>query len=374
VVRPPGFEPGTCGLRVRCSAIELEARPGIVGDGAWAARPRIDWPRERPGRCLRHPRARPSTKEVPDVPHVTLELSDPALNDVLALAVNFNLSLRARNRSSETVKSYVGTVELFGEFLMVSGFPTSIDRIGREHVESFIADQLARWKPKTARIRYGNLQQFFKWCVEEGEITDTPMKNVGPPSVPEVPVPIISDDHLRRIFRSVEGTTFEQRRDAAILRVLYDCGVRLAEVTGLGMDDVDWDRQVINVVGKGSRPRAVPFGKRTSQALDLYLRAREVHPQTGSLALWLGAKGRLTDSGIAQMIRRRCRDAGVPHLHAHQFRHGAAHRWLASGGSEGDAMRLFGWRSRVMLERYGAVLADQRAYDSYRRLRPGEGL
>ena len=306
--------------------------------------------------------------------HATPELSAPALNGVRVLALRFDLSLRARNRSFETIKSYVATVELFGGFLLASGLPTSIDRIGREHVESFIADQLARWKPKTARIRYGNLQQFFKWCVEEGEITDTPMKNVKPPSVPEVPVPIISDDHLRRIFKSVEGTTFEQRRDTAILRVLYDCGVRLAEVTGLGVDDVDWDRQVINVVGKGSRPRAVPFGTKTCQALDRYLCARQVHLRSGSRALWLGAKGRLTDSGIAQMIRRRCRDAGVPHLHAHQFRHGAAHRWLASGGSEGDAMRLFGWRSRVMLERYGAVLADQRAYDSYRRLCPGDRL
>ena len=123
-----------------------------------------------------------------------------------------------------------------------------------------------------------------------------------------------------------------QRRDAAILRVLYDCGVRLAEVTGLGVNDIDWDRHVIEVVGKGSRPRAVPFGTKTSRALDRYLSAREVHPQTGSPALWLGAKGRLTDSGIAQMIRRRCRDAGVPHLHAHQFRHGgstplARQRW-----------------------------------------------
>jgi hypothetical protein len=61
--------------------------------------------------------------EVPDVAHVTPELSDPALNDVLALAVNFDLSLRARNRSPETVKSYVGTVELFGGFLLVARSP-----------------------------------------------------------------------------------------------------------------------------------------------------------------------------------------------------------------------------------------------------------
>ena len=150
--------------------------------------------------------------------HVTPELPDPALNDVLALAINFDLSLRARNRAPETVKSYVGTVEQFGGFLLKSGFPTAIDRIEREHVESFIADQLARWKPKTARIRYGNLQQFFKWCVEKGEITETPMKRVRPPSVPEVPVPIISHDHLRRIFKSAEGAGCRHLAGAIRLR------------------------------------------------------------------------------------------------------------------------------------------------------------
>jgi len=80
--------------------------------------------------------------------HATLEWSVPALNDVFALARSFNLSLRARNRSPETIKSYVGTVDLFGEFLLASGFPTSIDCIGREHVESFIADQLTSGSPR----------------------------------------------------------------------------------------------------------------------------------------------------------------------------------------------------------------------------------
>jgi site-specific recombinase XerD len=311
---------------------------------------------------------------VPNVAHATPELSAPALNDIQILARGFDLSLRARNRSPETIKSYVNTVELFGGFLIASGFSTDIECIGRDRVESFIAAQLARWKPKTARIRFGNLQQFFKWCIEEGAITDTPMKNVKPPSVPEVVVPIVPDHHTRRILKSVQGTSFVQRRDAAILRILYDCGVRLAEVTGLSITDIDWDRGTIQVVGKGSRPRAVPFGTKTGFALDRYLRVRETHLLSGLPALWLGTKGPLTDSGIAQMIRRRCRDAGVPHLHSHQFRHGAAHRWLAAGGSEGDAMWLFGWRSRVMLQRYGAVLADQRAYEAYRRLSPGDSL
>ncbi|MGI8684549.1 MAG: tyrosine-type recombinase/integrase [Acidimicrobiales bacterium] len=64
-------------------------------------------------------------------------------------------------------------------------------------------------------------------------------------------------------------------------------------------------------------------------------------------ALWLSAKGPLTASGIAQMLRRRAARADIPHLHSHMFRHTFAHTWLAEGGNEGDLMRLAGWRSRV---------------------------
>ena len=81
-----------------------------------------------------------------------------------------------------------------------------------------------------------------------------------------------------------------------------------------------------------------------------------------------GTKRGRYGSGIAQMLKRRCRKAGIDELHPHQFRHTAAHRWLVRGGSEGDAMRLLGWRSRVMLDRYGAALAASRAEAAYHRI------
>lgn len=291
-----------------------------------------------------------------------------------ALIPSWERSLRAGNKSVRTIRAYGEAARLFETFLRDKFGMTSVEHVTREHVESFIEDQLARWKPTTASVRYRCLQQLFKWLLEEGEIRSDPMARMKPPIVPEVPVPVVSDDDLKRLLKTCDGSTFEDRRDLAILRVFIDGGVRLAECTGIKLEDVDFEQEIIVVTGKGRRPRAVPFGAKTGQALDRYLRLRARHSQASSPALWLGPKGGMTDSGIAQMIERRSLAAGIGRIHPHQLRHTAAHVWMANGGGESDAMRLFGWKSRTMLNRYGASAADERARDAHRRLALGDRL
>ena len=229
------------------------------------------------------------------------------------------------------------------DYFAEHGMPDDPSKVTREHVEMFLADFAETHMPATVLTRFAALRVFWNFLAEEGEARESPMRNMRPPSIPETPVAVFSLEQLEALLKTADGKDFESLRNMAILRLFMDSGMRRGEMAGLRVEDHDDDQDVVYVVGKGSRPRACPFGARTGQAIDRYLRAREEATEHTLPWLWLGKKGRLSDSGVLQMVRRSGKLRGSM-IHPHQLRHTFAHQWLSQGGNEGDLMRLAGWR------------------------------
>jgi site-specific recombinase XerD len=304
----------------------------------------------------------------PSDPAPSASTIGPTVGDLLP---SYARHLRAEGKTTATVDhTYLPALERFDAFLAAQWMPRAASAIRREHIEAYVvALQASGKKPATVNLAYRSLQPFWRWCVEEDEIRESPMSRMRPPVVPEDPPAVVTGEQLERLLRTCRGNAFEQRRDTALISLLADTGMRRGECAALAVTDIDLDRNAAIIRGESSksrRLRVARFGASTARALDRYLRARKGHATEDDRALWIGKRGPMTGSGVLQVIERRGREAGIEHLHPHLFRHTFAHEWLANGGQEGDLMELAGWRDRGMLRRYGQSAAADRARANYK--------
>jgi len=306
---------------------------------------------------------------------------------VAALLPSWQLALESANKSPKTIKSYTASVRSLARFLRENGMPDDVEKVATEHVRAFLLAERERTSPAFAQQHYRNLHVYFRWIEAEGERQEpNPMVRVEKPSVPETVKPFLTEAEITALLKTCSGQDFESRRDAAIIRILVDTGVRVSGLAGLRFSaeddektDVFLQLRRLRVTLKGCDQWWIPIGRRTATAIDRYLRARARHPRASSPWLWLGVRAgdrgeHFTDTGIRQMLERRGKQAGVQNVNPHRFRHTFADKWLELGGNVDDLMNVAGWRSITMPLKYAKGRGIARAAAAHDRLSPGDRI
>jgi integrase len=247
------------------------------------------------------------------------------------------------------------------------------------------AGVIARWqhhmreveqlKASTVNLYAFTTLTFLRWLVAEGELSNAPKivrlreSDTGAPE-------LLSSAALAKITAAAQKKSrgrseFEAIRDAAIITLLQDSGIRASECAGLLVKHLDLQaRQVLvhTEVAKAGYARTVCFGSQTARYLSKYLRIRARHDFGWCEQLFVGRRGPATYFLVAGVVRKSAQRGGVKEARAHQFRHSWAHDLKRQGVDTEVLMSLGGWRSLTMVARYGRAERDSRAVERYREI------
>lgn len=299
---------------------------------------------------------------------------------------SWQLALEAAAKSKRTVRSYTDSVKALHAFLVAQSMPADVESADAEHIRAFLLAEEQRTSAVSAAVHFRNLRVFFGWLASEEERSNpNPMARIEGPKVSKKAKTFFSDDELARLLKTCQGSSFADRRDTAIMRVLIDTGMRVSGLANLSYDlddeshnDVFLTQRRLRIRLKGGDETWLPIGKKAAAALDRYVRVRARHAQASSPWLWLGVQGHntmhMTDSGIRDMVGRRGEQAGIQNVHPHRFRRSFADKWLEAGGSTDDLMHILGWKTYDMVREYTEARGIARAHQAHARLSPGDRI
>ena len=282
-----------------------------------------------------------------------------------------------RDLAPHTVRAYLTDVRAMLEHAALLGHQ-DVSTLDVRTLRSWLAKQQTLGRARTTMARRATAVRVFTgWALRTGRSTTDAGSLLGTPKAHRTLPPALRQDEVRGLLdaaatRADDGSALGLR-DVAILELLYATGIRVGELCGLDVDDVDRERSLVRVFGKGRKERSVPFGRPAARALDDWLargRPRLVAPGAGA-ALFLGARGRRVDQrAVRTLVHARLADVpGAPDLGPHGLRHTAATHLLEGGADLRAVQELLGHASLATTQIYTHVTTD-RLRAAYRQAHP----
>lgn len=313
---------------------------------------------------------------------------NPASAPLAEHAASFLTDLAERRGASpHTVRSYRSDLADFLEYLdAVSAddaepaAPPTANSVDIALLRSYLASLHERGLGRTTAARkLAALRSFYRYLGRIGAVERDPARAVRAPKTPRRIPQRLELGEVEELLHAPDPATARGKRDLAILELLYGTGVRVSELVGLDLTDLQRNSRILRVLGKGGKERVVPFGEVAADALGDYLSARGELAAAGSgagvsEAVFLNARGgRLTDRSVRTIVRRYLGEAGIAHLAGkatpHTLRHAFATHLLDRGADLRAIQELLGHASLATTQKYTQV-STARLFEVYAKSHP----
>jgi integrase/recombinase XerC len=250
---------------------------------------------------------------------------------------------RERRLSPHTSSNYSRDLGALAEFLE-RGNVADWKRVDSQHVRVFAArSHAAGLNPRSVQRRLSAVRGFFNYLAREGAASSNPALDVRAPKAAKRLPGTLDVDQINQLLE-IPGDDPLAVRDRAIMELFYSSGLRLSELVGLGLTDIDLADRTVRVLGKGAKTRVVPVGRKACEAIRAWLRERSTLANIDETALFVGRNGdRLKARAVQLRIEQWARRKGLPsHVYPHLFRHSFATHLLESSKDLRGVQELLG--------------------------------